>query len=106
MNQPVSIKYALGCITRTPHLPGDIHEVVAADGERVPPARLGAGQKETGMGTYSTKKRMPSLNVRRRVRRKRSTLTVHEAFTKFKVHREAYYGGIFTGNHAHKCLQV
>ena len=23
-----------------------------------------------------------------------------------KVHREAYYGGTFTGNHAHKCLQV
>ena len=29
-----------------------------------------------------------------------------EALTKFKVHREAYYGGTFTGNHAHKCLQV
>ena len=23
-----------------------------------------------------------------------------------KVHREAYYGGAFTGNHAHKCLKV
>lgn len=23
-----------------------------------------------------------------------------------KVHREAYYGGTFHGNHAHKCLQV
>jgi hypothetical protein len=23
-----------------------------------------------------------------------------------KVHREAYYGGTFNGNHAHKCLQV
>lgn len=22
------------------------------------------------------------------------------------VHREAYYGGTFTGNHAHKCLKV
>ena len=22
------------------------------------------------------------------------------------VHREAYYGGTFTGNHAHKCLSV
>jgi hypothetical protein len=24
----------------------------------------------------------------------------------FKVYREAYFGGTFTGNHAHKCLQV
>ena len=28
------------------------------------------------------------------------------ALATFKVHREAYYGGTFTGNHAHKCLQV
>lgn len=30
----------------------------------------------------------------------------NEALEQFKVHREAYYGGTFTGNHAHKCLQV
>ena len=29
-----------------------------------------------------------------------------DALALFKVHREAYYGGTFTGNHAHKCLKV
>lgn len=28
------------------------------------------------------------------------------ALEKFKVHRQAYYGGTFTGNHSHKCLKV
>ena len=28
------------------------------------------------------------------------------ALAELKVHREAYYGGTFTGNHAHKCLKV
>lgn len=28
------------------------------------------------------------------------------ALASFKVCREAYYGGTFTGNHAHKCLKV
>ena len=28
-----------------------------------------------------------------------------ETLGKLKVHREAYYGGTFTGNHAHKCLK-
>ena len=29
-----------------------------------------------------------------------------EALQHFKVQREAYYGGTFTGNHVHKCLKV
>ena len=29
-----------------------------------------------------------------------------KALASLKVHREAYYGGTFTGNHAHKCLKV
>ncbi len=29
-----------------------------------------------------------------------------KALGTFKVYREAYYGGTFTGNHAHKCLKV
>ena len=29
-----------------------------------------------------------------------------EALGTLKVHREAYYGNTFTGNHAHKCLKV
>ena len=29
-----------------------------------------------------------------------------EALAEFKVQCKAYYGGTFTGNHAHKCLQV
>ena len=33
--------------------------------------------------------------------------SLDEALGKLKVHREAYYyGGTFTGNHAHKCLKV
>lgn len=28
------------------------------------------------------------------------------ALASINIHREAYYGGAFTGNHAHKCLQV
>ena len=29
-----------------------------------------------------------------------------QALSSMHVHREAYYGGTFTGNHAHKCLKV
>ena len=29
-----------------------------------------------------------------------------KALASVKVCREAYYGGTFTGNHAHKCLKV
>ena len=29
-----------------------------------------------------------------------------KALKHFKVQREAYYGGTFTGNHVHKCLKV
>ena len=29
-----------------------------------------------------------------------------ETLGRMNVHREAYYGGTFTGNHAHKCLSV
>ena len=36
MYNKVSIKYALVCITWTPYLPGDLHEVVVANGRRVP----------------------------------------------------------------------
>ena len=33
-------------------------------------------------------------------------VALDETLKQMKVHREAYYGGTFTGNHAHKCLQV
>ncbi len=29
-----------------------------------------------------------------------------DALKGMHVHRQAYYGGTFTGNHAHKCLKV
>lgn len=29
-----------------------------------------------------------------------------ETLQSLNIHREAYYGGTFTGNHAHKCLTV
>ena len=31
---------------------------------------------------------------------------LEKALTSFKVHCEAYYGGTFTGSHAHKTLQI
>ena len=33
-------------------------------------------------------------------------LALDKVLATFKVFREAYYGGTFTGNHAHKCPQV
>ena len=29
-----------------------------------------------------------------------------DTLASINVHREAYYGGTFTGNHAHRCLKV
>ena len=29
-----------------------------------------------------------------------------KALASCKIHREAYYGGTFTGNHTHKCMKV
>ena len=107
VNQPVSIKYALGCITRTPHLPGDIHEVVAADGERVPPAWLGAGppiqRERRRQGWVPTVLKLPSLNLRRRVRRKRSTShesTVHAQAQNVDVHLLQFICIYRFGSHA------
>ena len=34
------------------------------------------------------------------------SLALDKTLKEMKVQREAYYGGTFTGNHAHKCLQV
>ena len=33
-------------------------------------------------------------------------LAFDKALGSFNVHRQAYYGGIFNGNHAHKCHKV
>ena len=33
-------------------------------------------------------------------------LALDKALGSFNVHRQAYYGGIFNGNHAHKCHKV
>ena len=37
----------------------------------------------------------------------RKTISIFEqALSSMHVHREAYYGGTFTGNHAHKCSKI
>ena len=33
-------------------------------------------------------------------------LALEKALGTFYVHRQAYYGGTFNGNQAHKCLKV